>query len=69
MYITFNTRKEKLGVDESYLLVFRRRSRNSGNMILLSWTVSVMFIEMAFNCNLRASLMTTDFDDPIGRET
>ena len=36
-------------------------------MILMSWTVSSMFIILAFNCNLRACLMTNEFEDPIGK--
>ena len=49
-----------------YLLF--RQTENSGKIFLLSWTIVTMFLAMAFNCNLRASLVKIDFEDPIGNQ-
>ena len=40
--------------------------KHAGRLFLNSWILVAMFLVMAFNCNLRACLVKTDFEKPIG---
>ena len=64
-FIVLCLRSKEISINQPILF---RSMTNSGKLILISWTILIMFFVMFFNCNLRAYLVKVDFNDPAGNK-